>query len=145
MKTRLAAVGIWLTMGLVSTGLQAFSWQSNRTTIEDLENLCRGDRLLEQVKTEFGGAVYRGTIRLARVFKTSGCIAGDRLEGQFAVMGVGQTRCEGDITIEFVDQYTANLEWDIVNAKHQTTCPVRHTFWQNQVIRDDAPLTSDEL
>ncbi|WP_139324951.1 hypothetical protein [[Limnothrix rosea] IAM M-220] len=141
MKTGFVTVGIWLAMGFVSSGMQALPWQSNRTTIQDLENLCRGDRQLEQVKTEFGNRVYSGTINLARVFKTSGCEAGDRLEGKFTVMGIGQTRCEGDITIEFVDQYTANLEWDIVNAKNQANCPVRHTFWQTQVTRSDAPQT----
>ncbi|AFY36741.1 hypothetical protein Lepto7376_0299 [[Leptolyngbya] sp. PCC 7376] len=145
MKAGLVAAGCWLAIGMIATEAQALPWQSNRTTIEALDNLCRGDRQLEQVRTEFGGRVYNGTIQLNRVFKTTGCEAGDQVKGEFSVAGTGQTHCEGNISIAFVDEYTAKLEWDIINAKHQTDCPVRHTFWQTEVRRSDAPEANSGL
>ena len=139
MKARLVTAGCWLAVGMMTTGVQALPWESNRTTIEDLDNLCRGDRQLDQVRTEFSGRTYNGMIQLDRVFKTSGCVAGDQVEGKFKVRGTPQTQCEGNIAITFIDEYTAELEWDIINAKNQADCPVRHTFWKNTVRRSDAP------
>lgn len=122
----------------IATNANAVPWESTRTTIQDLGNLCRGDRQLDQVRTQFNGRAYNGSIQLEKVFKTTGCEMGDRIEGEFDVYGVGQARCTGTVAIEFVDEFTANLEWKIINAANQN-CPARHNFWQTQVRRSGAP------
>lgn len=139
-----------LGLALVTTGeiapAQATPWESSRTTIEDLDNVCWGDRLLENVKTEFQARPYSGTIRFERS-KTGGCEPGDRFTGKFQGAGYYNTQCEADVTVEFVDQSMANITWTITNAKNQVACPVRHTFWETQVVRNDAEssLASPEL
>ncbi|NJN74069.1 MAG: SH3 domain-containing protein [Limnothrix sp. RL_2_0] len=104
--------------------------------IEDLDNVCWGDRLLETVRTEFQGRPYSGAIKFERT-KTGGCEPGDRFIGTFQGAGYYNTQCEADVTVEFVDQSMANITWTITNAKNQADCPVRHTFWQSQVVRND--------
>ena len=126
----------------MATHVNAVPWQSARTTIQDLGNLCRGDRQLDQVRTQFNGKTYNGQIKLVKVFKTTGCVMGDRLAGKFDMYGAGSARCEGNVAIEFVDEFTANLEWKIINAANQANCPARHTLWQTQVRRSDAPIAN---
>ncbi|MGB2925923.1 MAG: SH3 domain-containing protein [Limnothrix sp.] len=136
-KKSLFALGLLVSFTGLSAIAQATPWQSSRTTIEDLDNVCWGDRQLNDAKTEFQGRPYSGMINFDRA-KTGGCVSGDLFTGKFTVAGAYNSQCEGKITVEFAEANVANITWDILNAKNQAACPVRHTLWQTQVIRTDS-------
>lgn len=140
MKTIALGLGFTVCMGTL-TAVQALPWQSNRTTIQDLENICWGDRQLNEVTTVFQGQTYRGMIDIGQNYKLGGCNTGDRFQGTFRVKGANQTQCEGNITITMLANQQADIEWDLVNTKVQTNCPVEFPLWQTRITQQnpDAP------
>lgn len=138
----LGGLGLSLTMGLFATA-QALPWQSNRTTIQDLDNVCWGDRQLNEVTTIFQGETYRGEIDFGRNYKLGGCNPGDRFTGTFRVRGAYNTECTGKVTVTMQTSQQADIEWDLVNTKVQPNCPVEFTQWQTTVneINPEDPLS----
>lgn len=141
MKKAILALGVLIACGSFSA-VQALPWESTRTTIQDLDNVCWGDRLLHEVTTDFQGKIYRGSIDFGRNYKIGGCNVGDRFVGSFDVLGAQKSRCKGEVTVTFLVGRQAQIEWNITNSKVQEKCPVQHNFWETTVqeLNPDNPL-----
>ena len=105
----------------------AATWRSNsgKTQIPNLDSICWGNNYLDSVRTVFGNHYYYGDISLNN-FRSSGCVPGDTLSGNFYLYH-NTNYCQGRFTAIWQPNNRALLKWDIENLGG---CPVGTSHWE---------------